>query len=241
MTRVKQLTLLLVAFLMAGCANIVISPERIAQIKQSKKDALLLVSIGRNNPTLNDDEPYYPLSFVDYDVILKACGTEFIVTELRIKGVSDNYNNGVIHLKDIPAGKYKLAGKKTIVTSSMALPVGGAGYVFLDNADTIYVNVIFEVDIKPGKVNYIGELLVVENDLLDLNSVEINNRVDRDLKFVQKKNNLAKSDVVVNLAKRVDTEELEEEIEPVIDVACIKKIKKDLSMRVKQNRAGNDS
>jgi tetratricopeptide (TPR) repeat protein len=92
---------------------------------------------------------------------------------------------GVIHLVALPADDYYLVGFRR------------------QSAEK--TGIIFKFRIEPGKINYIGELLVVSKDLKNRESIKVGNQLERDFAFAIKSNpEASKEDVTVNLAERVN-------------------------------------
>ena len=115
----------------------------------------------------------------------------------NLAGHLDNGKYGFIHVAELPAGKYLLAGWRH-GSSGYAMPSFGGGVMVVPGTSGSPFYQYFVFDVKARHLNYAGEILTVS-----LGGAEINDQFERDFKFAQnKKAELNQLPVVKQLALR---------------------------------------
>jgi hypothetical protein len=115
----------------------------------------------------------------------------------NLLGHLDNGKYGFIHVTELPAGTYLLAGWRH-GSPGYAMPGVGGGVTVVPGTRGSQTGTYFIFEVKPGRLNYVGEILTIS-----LSGVEVYDQFERDFKFAHDKNpELEKVTVVKQLAAR---------------------------------------
>ena len=187
---------------MLGCATANISVSDIESVKNSNRFGLLLISNGRSGST----NWFKNLPFVEYKIFAVAGPESYIPVgvlphEVIVSPLGPG-KYGVINLLRLPAGEYLLVGYRPgSIGAYIPLAYGG---MFMGGATEMPLNLWFELTIVPGKLNYGGELLTMNEHFSAKNSVVITNQFERDIKYPRNTEILRSFDVVEVYPRRLE-------------------------------------
>lgn len=121
-----------------------------------------------------------------------------VVTLKDMTGQLGKGKYGWIHVLELQAGDYILqgleAGRLPFSTTT------GGTYIYFPGTESEVLNMAFKVTIKPGVLNYAGELLTVE-DPRDTGDISVSDQSQRDItKSYKLKKELKNLPVVISLA-----------------------------------------
>lgn len=187
-----------------GCTSVQVTNYRVKELRSSPDNGFLLISVGRKD--LPGGVFSRQLPFVNYSIfkmeddtlVHKGILVSEVIDVANLRGHLGDGKYGVIHLKELPKGEYLLSAYKR----------GNSGTVYSTGTYTGYIpgtrdevlGAVFYLNLLPGKINYAGELLMVE---ISTDFIEITNQSKRDLNFVK---NLVpeinENDLAINFAKR---------------------------------------
>jgi len=169
---------------------------------------VVLVSVGMHDKGAFFSSKHLPI--VSYDLFLinpdgTIAGKRLMTFSgeprpevyFNLAGHLDNGKYGFIHVTELPAGKYLLAGGG-MDRRAMPMPSYGGGVMVVPGTSGSPFYQYFVFDVKARHLNYAGEILTVS-----LGGAEINDQFERDFKFcANKKAELNQLPVVKQLALR---------------------------------------
>lgn len=212
----------LVATLATSCATTGQSPggrkNSLPAISQqgflNEGDGILLMSAGRNKNAAKEDGTNFAgiLPFISYHLLRKTDDLDyeelaFIPAEAGLRNQLDKGCYGYIHYRELPAGDYVAIGNKSRGQSVLLPP----GIVLSPGNRT--TEIAFEFSIKPGEINYIGELMTMRGFSRN-DDIRITDQHERDVAFLLGEHEEVTGLLVdVRLAKPINDDKL-----PVPDV-----------------------
>lgn len=189
--------------LLCGCTTVDLTNDRMKMLRSSADDGLLLISIGRKElPGLFSKQ----LPFVNY-YIFKIEGNTLVNKGILASEIPDltkphghlgKGKYGAIHLKQLPKGEYLLSSYSRGNPGTVYFAGGIAGYV--PGTSDEMLDAVYYIELFPGKINYAGELLMVDDST---EFIEVTNQSRRDFGFVQNQvPEIKENDLMINFAKR---------------------------------------
>lgn len=203
MNKYHLLMLFFAISVLCGCTTVDVTNDRMKILRSSPDDALLLVSIGRKElpgffskqlPFVN----YYIFKIEGATLVNKGILASEMPDVTKLHGHLGEGKYGVIHLKELPKGEYLLSSYRRGNSGTVYFVGGIAGYV--PGTSDEMLDAVYYIELSPGKINYAGELLMV-NDSTE--AIEVTDQSKRDFRFVQNQvPEIKESDLVLNFAKR---------------------------------------
>ena len=217
MRRAKYIGLtLLVSFLVASCATTGQSPgvrkNSLPGISETgslaEGDGILLVSSGRNSNAAKEDGTNFAgiLPFISYHILRSTTDSgyeelAFIPAEAGFSSQLEKGYYGFIHFRELPAGEYIAVGN-----ASRGQTFYGGGMILTPENRT--TDIAFRFSIKPGHINYIGELMTMRGFLRN-EDIRVLDQQDRDAAFLHEKHSeTVDMPVSVQLAEPADIDDL---------------------------------
>lgn len=204
MKRFKHVLLYISILSTFGCATSFKTPSLQSIKNQSSEKGLVLLSSGRKEKSgFMQNYPFvdYLIFRIESDIVVSEGWVEYISAEpfgevlTHPKGHIGKDRYVFVHVIELPEGEYLLAGK------NRANPMVQMYYPSINSMPTRNG---FTFIVERNALNYIGELLTVDDYLNDPNSIQINNEFERDLKYVSKSvKGITELPTKLNLANRI--------------------------------------
>ncbi|AQA17998.1 hypothetical protein BST95_06845 [Halioglobus japonicus] len=150
--------------------------------------AIVITTHGRVDTSLFDNLPFVSYEVAHIDPVHGLVSDEFLKAEdVRLAGATGDMGTGkygFLHMFELKEGKYYLIGRRGRGYDSL-VPAGPVYvYSYSSNAET---DILMEVEIKGGAINYLGEILLTGEPLSNEN-VTIEDLWDRDRATAEKMN-----------------------------------------------------
>ena len=193
----------------AGCATVPSDgPARSNKLFKLEKsddvapgDGVIVLSAGRENDPCDECNAnlFGILPFVSYHIFQLLPDEQykevaFLQAEAGMWNQISKEHYGFVHLRELPAGKYLMIG------------VNSRGYNMMFAASGFFVTVgdsggetgvAFEFEVEPGKINYLGQFLTTNGNLVN-SSINLSRHEYRDLGFAYKEYPLLERYEVIN-------------------------------------------
>lgn len=208
--------ILIIATLIASCASIPkegpARTNKLFKFEQTNsltpRHGVLIMSAGRVREPCDkcNANSWGILPFVSYHILsTQEDGSfkkvAFIRAENGLFNQIGQQNYGFIHLRELPAGSYIITGIESRGRDTM-FAANGMFVSILDSNDETGIS--FEFEIEEGKVNYIGQLLTTNGNLIN-SSIAISHHPERDLEFAYETYpTLKQYEVVTSVLKKSD-------------------------------------
>lgn len=169
-----------------------IGKNRLEQIKLTgaldDQTGVIVLSAGRNKRACKECHANWLgiLPFVSYHVVEAFDNGEemaFLPAEAGSINQMGKKHYGYIHMRELAAGKYYLVG---VYSRGRNMVIAGGGFLAFVGPGSKETGIIFEFDVLPGKVNYLGSLITTDGRPYN-SSISILQFPDRDLAYAYKK------------------------------------------------------
>lgn len=205
----KHIIIILI-ILIAGCAtapsdgltrsNKLFNLERTSVLAPDY--GVMVLSTGRERDPCDECNANFlgVLPFVSYHIFQLLPDKQykevaFLQAEAGMWNQISKEHYGFIHLREFPAGEYLMIGVNSR-GYNMMFATGGFFVTVGDSKNK--TGVAFEFEVKPGKVNYLGQLLTTNGNLVN-SSIDLSRHQSRDLGFAYKEYPLLEKYGVVNI------------------------------------------
>lgn len=189
--------------MIVGCETTIKSPN-LTEIQSGSSDSgVVLLSAGRlKKPDVFMGFGGYP--FVDYRIYqirdVPVVGNPEAISIRPIKLIEGEpasqtamYPGGhigkdryvFIHLFELPVGTYLIAAEERGLQGTSYF--AGGTYVYSPSSPNEGINNVFRFTVEPGKLNYVGELLTVCDEVGTQACIEVRDELARDLEFAGNK------------------------------------------------------